>query len=131
MEKNNKWRQTMKTQNINEKLFFNQIATRKKIKLGRLRVHENWMRTFVLRIFVGFSWHIALVYKGPLNYGLATIDEMLFAFLLHIFKSWKQNLRFNSNISGLHCQHNISLKITTLYLSFGVLFKIKYYSTYQ
>ena len=33
-------------------------------KLGRLSLHENWKRMFVLQIFVCFSWHIALVYRA-------------------------------------------------------------------
>ena len=41
-----------------------QLATQKKKKLGRLSLHENWMRTFVLRIFMCFSRHIALVCRA-------------------------------------------------------------------
>ena len=48
-------KKTKKTQNINEKWLSNQIATEKKKKLDRLSMHENWKRTFVLRIFVCFS----------------------------------------------------------------------------
>ena len=64
MEKNNMLRQMMKTRNIKGKLLSNQIATRKKKKLGRLSLHENWTRTFVLQISMCFSRHIALVCKG-------------------------------------------------------------------
>ena len=41
-----------------------QLATQKKKKLGRLSMHENWTRTFVLQIFVCLSRHIALVYRA-------------------------------------------------------------------
>ena len=41
-----------------------QLATRKKTKLGRLSLHENWMRTSVLRIFVCFLRHITLVCRA-------------------------------------------------------------------
>ena len=37
------------------------LTTLKKKKLGKLSLHENWMRTLVLRIFECFSRHIALV----------------------------------------------------------------------
>ena len=52
--------------NINGKLLSNQIATRntKEKKLGRLSFCKNWTRTFVLRIFVCFSRHIALVCRA-------------------------------------------------------------------
>ena len=66
-KKSNKLKQTMKEQNIKGKLLSNQIAThnmKEKKKLGRLRLHENWTRTFVLRFFMCFSRHIAVVCRA-------------------------------------------------------------------
>ena len=62
MEKNNKRKQTKKAQNIKGDLLSSQQHERK--NLGKLSWHENWMRTFVLRIFVCFLRHIALVCKA-------------------------------------------------------------------
>ena len=56
-----------KTQNIKGKLLFNQIATHnaKEKKLGRLSLHENWTRTFVLRISVCFFAAYRACVQGP------------------------------------------------------------------
>ena len=64
MEKIKSARREKKPQNIKGKLLSNQLTTWKKTKPGRLSLHENWMRTFVLRIFVCFSRHIALVCRA-------------------------------------------------------------------
>ena len=59
-----------KRKKIKGKLLSNQIATRKKKKMGKLSLHENWTRVLVLRISVRFSRHIALVCRAPKSYSL-------------------------------------------------------------
>ena len=40
-------------------------------------MHENWMRTFMLLIFVCFLWHIALVYRVLYCYIITDLTAFL------------------------------------------------------